>query len=126
MNAQPSKSSRWNHSPKTSKIASSRPAGVARAALDLRAAARRGPALLAQLEEGERRARPSSAKCRYSVIFATPDSRDDRVDADRADPVAAEQLVGGLQDALARSKARACCRHVHRGDDTALSHRTEV
>ncbi len=51
MNEQPSKSSRRNHSSKTSKIASSRSAGSVGAALGLPLQPVLGPALLAALEE---------------------------------------------------------------------------
>ena len=51
MNEQPSKSSRANHSPKTSKIASSRSRGVGRPALDLGLQPPARPALLALGQE---------------------------------------------------------------------------
>ena len=101
MNEQPSKSSRANHSPKTSKIASSRSRGSSarggppRPAASRASSAPRGapgtPAISSSLD----------AKWRYSVIFATPGLGDDRVHPDRPRPVAAEELVSGLEDPLA-------------------------
>ena len=73
MNEQPSKSSRANHSPKTSKIASSRPAGVSARA----SASDCSQARVQRSSRRWRKARISSsfdAKLRYSVIFAAPDS----------------------------------------------------
>ena len=70
MNAQPSKSSRSNHSPKSSKIASSCPAGVSER---LSASACTQPFV----QRSSRSVRNASArsfldaKLRYSVIFAT-------------------------------------------------------
>ena len=125
MNEQPSKSSRANHSPKMSKIASRRCAGVVGATLDrvLQPLAR--PALLAALEEGEDevvlgREVAIERHLRHARLG------DDPVDADRPRAVLAEQLVGGLEHALAAAVAprrwhvlpRSSC-----GDGTDLSRR---
>ena len=72
-NEQPSKSSRSNHSPKTSKMASSVVAG-----LDPRSSASAcSHSRVQRCSRRSRKARISSsldAKFRYRVIFATPDS----------------------------------------------------
>ena len=73
MNEQPSKSGSANHSPKTSKMASSRAAGVS---------ARRSTSACSQprVQRSSRAARKATisssfeAKFRYSVIFAAPAS----------------------------------------------------
>ena len=100
MNEQPSKSSRANHSPKTSKIASRRCAGVAarRSTVSCSHAAR--PALLAQLEEGQDevvlgREVAIERHLRHARLG------DDPVDADRPRAVPAEEPVRGLEHALA-------------------------
>ena len=100
MNEQPSKSGRANHSPKTSKIASSRAAGVARAALDLGLQPAARPALLAGGEEGDdqlvlgREVAVQRHLRRARLV-------DDAVHADGARAVLGEQLVGRVQDPLA-------------------------
>ena len=100
MNEQPSKSGSANHSPKTSKIASSRAAG---------SLARRSTSACSQprVQRSSRAARKATisssldAKLRYSVIFAAPASAMMRSTPTARVPCLREQLVGRVQDPLA-------------------------
>ena len=98
MNEQPSKSSRANHSPNTSKIASRRPAGVG-AGLGPGLQPRARPALLAAFEERE-----DELVLRREVAVERHLRRtrlgDDPVDPHRLGSVPAEEFVGGLEDPL--------------------------
>jgi hypothetical protein len=75
--------------------------GLASALLDLALEPVLGPALLAAREEGEHE-RVLGAEVAVQRHPGDAGALDDRVDPDRADAVAREQLVGRFEDALAR------------------------
>jgi hypothetical protein len=72
-----------------------------------------GPALLAALEEREHE-RVLGGEVPVQGHPRDPGLLDDRVDADRADALTGEELVGGVEDALAGA-GRRCRRLVLRG-----------
>ena len=103
MNVQPSKSERPNHSSKTVEDRQQPGGGIICPAHHLLLQPGARPALLAQLEEREHEVvLGGEVPVERHLRDARP--ADDRVDADRLDSSGAEQLVRGLEDALATAR----------------------
>ena len=101
MNEQASKSSRLNHSSKTSKIASSRSSGREAAAPGLELDEAERPELLALRQEGEHEV-VLGAEMPVERRLRNVRRLDHLVHADGADAAAGEEVVGAVEDALAR------------------------
>ena len=104
MNEQPSKSGVRNQPSNTSKIASNRSRRIRRFALDLSLEPPPGPQLVATLEERQHEVLLGGE---VAVHGLPGDARslDDRVDPDRLNAPAREQLIGRLEQSLPRFAA---------------------